>query len=107
MHDSQEGPHTLMACFELHGVSTLLKCGTYNLDMCMPGPQVKQMLGEGGSGQTFLCIHRATGKAVAIKMIPRPVPKVVLPMLMHEIMVSCDQDGFAASAQGRAAHADA
>ena len=46
-----------------------------------------KLLGEGGSGQTWLCRHSITTKLVAIKFIKRPIPKIVLPMLMYEIKV--------------------
>ena len=46
-----------------------------------------KLLGEGGSGQTGLCRHSITTKLVAIKFIKRPIPKIVLPMLMYEIKV--------------------
>ena len=49
--------------------------------------QVMKLLGEGGSGQTWLCRHSITTKLVAIKFIKRPIPKIVLPMLMYEIKV--------------------
>ncbi|KAG1655320.1 hypothetical protein FOA52_006619 [Chlamydomonas sp. UWO 241] len=52
--------------------------------------KVMQMLGEGGSGQTYLCKAHDGGQTVAIKFIRRPVPKVVLPMLMHEIMIQAE-----------------
>ena len=50
--------------------------------------QVMKLLGEGGSGQTWLCRSSKTSKLVAIKFIQRPIPKIVLPMLMYEIKVS-------------------
>ena len=50
--------------------------------------QVMKLLGEGGTGQTWLCRSSTTSKLVAIKFIKRPIPKIVLPMLMYEIKVS-------------------
>ena len=47
-----------------------------------------KLLGEGGSGQTWLCRNNTSSKLVAIKFIKRPIPKIVLPMLMYEIKVS-------------------
>lgn len=49
--------------------------------------QVRKLLGEGGSGQTWLCRDVQQRKMVAIKFIKRAIPKIVLPMLMHEIKV--------------------
>ena len=48
------------------------------------------MLGEGGSGETWLCRDKQSGEELAIKFIQRPIPKVVLPMIFHEVKVrSC------------------
>lgn len=64
--------------------------------------QVRKMLGEGGSGQTWLCLDRRQRKSVAVKFIRRPVPKVMLPMLMHEIKVS--SKGMVDSTTGKGVH---
>lgn len=48
------------------------------------------MLGEGGSGQTWLCRDMEKKKMVAIKFIKRAIPKIVLPMLMHEIKIQAE-----------------
>ncbi len=45
------------------------------------------MLGEGGSGETWLCKDLKTGEERAVKFIQRPIPKVVLPMINHEVKV--------------------
>jgi hypothetical protein len=45
------------------------------------------MLGEGGSGETWLCKDTKSGDEFAIKFIVRPIPKVVLPMIFHEVKV--------------------
>ena len=45
------------------------------------------MLGEGGSGETWLSIDLATNEKVAIKFLKRPIPRLMLPMVMHEIKV--------------------
>jgi serine/threonine-protein kinase SRK2 len=50
-------------------------------------PQVLKMLGEGGSGETWLCKDIKSGDEFAIKFIVRPIPKVVLPMIFHEVKV--------------------
>mmetsp|Transcript_36715 Transcript_36715/g.108271 ORF Transcript_36715/g.108271 Transcript_36715/m.108271 type:complete len:446 (-) Transcript_36715:145-1482(-) len=52
--------------------------------------EVKTLLGEGGSGQTWLCIDRKSGQASAVKFISRPIPKTVLPMLLPEIMIQAE-----------------
>eukprot|EP00803_Ostreobium_quekettii_P006140 evm.model.scf_58.12 EVM.evm.TU.scf_58.12 scf_58:110984-115751(+) len=44
-------------------------------------------LGEGGSGETWLMRERDTGRQVAVKMIRRPIPKVLHEMLLHEIQI--------------------
>lgn len=49
--------------------------------------QVLKMLGEGGSGETWLCKDLRTGDELAIKFIQRPIPKIVLPMIFHEVKV--------------------
>uniref|UniRef100_A0A7R9YW68 Protein kinase domain-containing protein n=1 Tax=Chlamydomonas euryale TaxID=1486919 RepID=A0A7R9YW68_9CHLO len=43
------------------------------------------MLGQGASGETWLCVDRATGREVAIKFMQRPIPEVELPRLEREI----------------------
>eukprot|EP00955_Chlamydomonas_euryale_P092094 364681-Chlamydomonas_euryale.AAC.7 len=45
------------------------------------------MLGQGASGETWLCVDRATGREVAIKFMQRPIPEVELPRLEREIKV--------------------
>lgn len=47
------------------------------------------MLGEGGSGETWLMEDADTGEFVAVKLIKRPIPKVLHEMILHEILVSC------------------
>ena len=44
-------------------------------------------VGEGGSGETWLMIEKPSGRQVALKMIQRPIPKVLHEMLLHEIQV--------------------
>ncbi|GAX84005.1 hypothetical protein CEUSTIGMA_g11430.t1 [Chlamydomonas eustigma] len=51
--------------------------------------EVIKMLGEGGSGQTWLC-RGQNSKLVAIKFMKRPIPKIVLPMLMYEIKIQAE-----------------
>lgn len=45
------------------------------------------MLGEGGSGETWLMEDNASGALVAVKLIKRPIPKVLHEMILHEILV--------------------
>lgn len=47
-------------------------------------------LGQGGTGQTLLYRNKATGENVAIKLIKRPIPKVIIPNILREIMVRFD-----------------
>mmetsp|Transcript_4620 Transcript_4620/g.7936 ORF Transcript_4620/g.7936 Transcript_4620/m.7936 type:complete len:437 (+) Transcript_4620:190-1500(+) len=49
--------------------------------------KVLHMLGEGGSGETWLCKNLRTNEEVAVKYIQRPIPKVVLPMIYHEVKI--------------------
>ncbi|KAJ9519027.1 hypothetical protein QJQ45_026294 [Haematococcus lacustris] len=49
--------------------------------------QVVRMLGEGGSGETWLCKDVRTGDELAIKFIARPIQKAVLPMILHEVKI--------------------
>lgn len=46
-----------------------------------------KFLGRGGTGDTWLFREKATGDAVAIKLIKRPIPKVVMPNILREIRV--------------------
>ncbi|MEW5307987.1 MAG: hypothetical protein WDW38_000382 [Sanguina aurantia] len=49
--------------------------------------EVIRLLGEGGSGQTWLCRDLETDENLAIKLIRRPIPRVLLPMILHEIQI--------------------
>ena len=46
-----------------------------------------KFLGRGGTGDTWLYKDRVTGEEVAIKLVKRPVPKVLQPNLLREIRV--------------------
>ncbi|GIL84746.1 hypothetical protein Vretifemale_13356 [Volvox reticuliferus] len=46
-----------------------------------------ELLGEGGTGQTWLCQDLKTHRRVAIKFIPRPLAKVLVPMVSQEIQL--------------------
>ena len=47
-------------------------------------------LGQGGTGQTLLYRNKATAELVAIKLIKRPIPKVIMPNILREITVNSD-----------------
>jgi serine/threonine protein kinase len=44
-------------------------------------------LGKGGTGDTWLYKDRTTGELVAVKLMKRPLPKVVEPHIQREIRV--------------------
>lgn len=46
-----------------------------------------QLLGRGGTGEIAQFIDRATGEHVAVKLVRRPVPRVVATSLLSEILV--------------------
>ena len=48
------------------------------------------LLGEGGSGETWLMRDRETQELVAVKLIPRPIPKALHQMLLQEILIQRD-----------------
>ena len=41
----------------------------------------------GGTGETFLYKDKVTGELVAVKLIRRPLPKVIQANILREIMV--------------------
>ncbi|GLI66703.1 hypothetical protein VaNZ11_010636 [Volvox africanus] len=49
--------------------------------------RVMELLGEGGTGQTWLCQDLKSHRRVAIKFIPRPLAKVLVPMVSQEIQL--------------------
>lgn len=49
--------------------------------------EVIRFLGRGGTGDTHLYKEKATGELVAIKLVKRPIPKVLQPNLLREIKV--------------------
>lgn len=52
-----------------------------------------QQLGKGGTGDTGLFKDLHSGEEVAIKLIKRPLPKVIMPNILREVTVSgatCD-----------------
>ena len=40
-------------------------------------------LGQGGTGQTLLYRTKDTGESVAVKLIKRPIPKVIMPNILR------------------------
>ena len=60
-----------------------------------------QQLGKGGTGDTGLFKDLSGGEEVAIKLIKRPLPKVIMPNILREVTVSwrpkaseCLRDAF-------------
>ena len=47
-----------------------------------------QQLGKGGTGDTGLFKDLSSGEEVAIKLIKRPLPKVIMPNILREVTVS-------------------
>jgi hypothetical protein len=52
--------------------------------------EVKKLLGRGGEGETWLCVEKATGAEVAIKLIKRPIPKPAIAVIKREIKIQSD-----------------
>ena len=46
-----------------------------------------KLLGRGGTGETYLYRERRTGALVAIKLVPRPLPRVIHQSIVREITV--------------------
>lgn len=49
-----------------------------------------RFLGRGGTGDTWLFRDKKTGEYVAIKLIKRPIPKVIMPNILREISIQAD-----------------
>jgi serine/threonine protein kinase len=45
------------------------------------------LLGAGGTGQSWLMVDKETNEYLAVKLIPRPIPSVLQPMMLREIEV--------------------
>ena len=70
------------------------KVGADEPDIGLSGShEFVKFLGRGGTGDTHLYKDRANGEEVAIKLVKRPVPKVVQPNLLREIRVRTLQKG--------------
>ena len=46
-----------------------------------------KLLGKGGTGETYLYRERRTGQLFAIKLVPRPLPRVLHESIVREITV--------------------
>jgi len=46
-----------------------------------------KLLGKGGTGETHLYRERKSGRLVAIKLVPRPLPRVLHESILREITV--------------------
>eukprot|EP01025_Chloroclados_australasicus_P057467 TRINITY_DN7162_c0_g1_i7.p1 TRINITY_DN7162_c0_g1~~TRINITY_DN7162_c0_g1_i7.p1 ORF type:complete len:328 (-),score=3.70 TRINITY_DN7162_c0_g1_i7:1329-2312(-) len=49
-----------------------------------------RLLGKGGTGETWLCRNKQTDQLEAVKLIKRPIPKLLLPMIFQEIKIQAD-----------------
>lgn len=49
-----------------------------------------RLLGEGGSGETWLMKDKETNELVAMKMLRRPIPKALHKMLLQEVTIQRD-----------------
>lgn len=45
------------------------------------------LLGAGGTGQSWLMVDKETNEYLAVKLIPRPIPSVLQPMMLREIEI--------------------
>eukprot|EP01024_Parvocaulis_polyphysoides_P033509 TRINITY_DN29793_c1_g2_i1.p3 TRINITY_DN29793_c1_g2~~TRINITY_DN29793_c1_g2_i1.p3 ORF type:complete len:109 (+),score=7.92 TRINITY_DN29793_c1_g2_i1:246-572(+) len=52
--------------------------------------EVIRLLGSGGTGDTWLCRSLKTKQYEAVKLIKRPIPKVIIPMVLEEIKIQGD-----------------
>ena len=48
-----------------------------------------KFLGRGGTGDAHLYEDLADGERVAVKLMKRPLPKVIMPNILREIKVGC------------------
>eukprot|EP01025_Chloroclados_australasicus_P034876 TRINITY_DN3560_c2_g1_i1.p1 TRINITY_DN3560_c2_g1~~TRINITY_DN3560_c2_g1_i1.p1 ORF type:complete len:418 (+),score=50.04 TRINITY_DN3560_c2_g1_i1:200-1453(+) len=52
--------------------------------------EIIELLGTGGTGETWLCRSKRTNLLEAVKLIKRPIPKVIAPMVSEEIKIQGD-----------------
>ena len=61
----------------------------------IPDPELQysfeaiKLLGQGSTGQTWLCKECKTSELVAVKLIPRPFPKALLPSHVEREIKVC------------------
>jgi hypothetical protein len=48
-------------------------------------------LGTGGTGDVYLYREKSSGQLVAAKLIKRPLPRVIMPNILREVLV---RDGY-------------
>jgi len=53
----------------------------------LPDYEVIKLLGTGGEGETWLTTDTATRKTVAIKLVQRPLPKTIVPIVTRETRI--------------------
>lgn len=49
--------------------------------------EVKHLLGSGSAGDAWLCRDRATGELLAVKLMKRPIPRVMGSNIMREVKI--------------------
>lgn len=54
------------------------------------GYEAIKLLGRGGTGQTWLCVERRSGRKVALKLQQRPLPKHTLDLTYNEIVIQAE-----------------
>jgi serine/threonine-protein kinase SRK2 len=52
--------------------------------------RVVRLLGTGGEGETWLCVDLNTDREVAIKLVPRPIPRSITQIIQREIKILAD-----------------
>ncbi|KAK9806506.1 hypothetical protein WJX73_005212 [Symbiochloris irregularis] len=52
--------------------------------------ELVKFLGRGGTGDTYLFKDKVTGEEVAIKLMKRPLPKVIMPNILREIRIQSE-----------------
>ncbi|GLC47490.1 Serine/threonine-protein kinase 40 [Pleodorina starrii] len=78
------GPGSNRSCFERGGSNHYVPPPDFGVASHY---RVMELLGEGGTGQTWMCQDLKSHQRVAIKFIPRPLPKVLVPMVSQEIQL--------------------
>eukprot|EP00798_Chlamydomonas_sp_ICE-L_P010463 gene10463-8422_t len=82
-----------------HGIVSCCCVGNSDSDDSATSPEsfnieefyeVRRLLGEGASGETWLCVNKITRKNEAVKFIKRPIPRLALPSITHEVKIQAD-----------------